>query len=141
MGLSGISLSVLVALPIAIILSTVLACIGQAIFLQNFGTLNTYNSHDQTGLFSIAALLVGGATAARATIPNVFLGVTIFHLMIIVTPQAAIALMGSSGGVGSYAQSFITYGAISLSLVLHAWRRQRSHDASRSNFRQMCGEI
>ena len=101
MGLSGISLSRLVALPIAvgldqqvaevsgipvnrtriiaIILSTVLACIGHAIFLQNFGTLNTYNSHDQTGLFS---------TAARATFPNVFLGVTIFHLVIIVTPQA-----------------------------------------------------
>lgn len=121
---------------IAIILSTVLACMGQAIFLQNFGTLNTYNSHDQTGLFSIAALLVGGATAARATIPNVFLGVTIFHLMIIVTPQAAIALMGSSGGIGSYAQSFVTYGAISLSLVLYAWRRQKNAEAARSHLRQ-----
>lgn len=31
----------------AIIISTVLSCYGQIIYLQNIGTLNTYNSHDQ----------------------------------------------------------------------------------------------
>ncbi|MBQ7264395.1 MAG: ABC transporter permease, partial [Synergistaceae bacterium] len=40
---------------IAIVISTVLACYGQIIYLQNMGTLNTYNSHDQAGMFSIAA--------------------------------------------------------------------------------------
>jgi simple sugar transport system permease protein len=73
---------------IAIIISTVLACYGQIIYLQNIGTLNTYNSHDQVGMFSIAALLIGGATVSRASISNVFVGVTLFHLMFIVSPMA-----------------------------------------------------
>jgi simple sugar transport system permease protein len=34
---------------LSIIISTVLACFGQIIFLQNIGTINTYNSHDQVG--------------------------------------------------------------------------------------------
>lgn len=49
---------------ISIIISTVLACYGQIIFLQNVGTMNTYNSHEQAGVFAIASLLVGGATVA-----------------------------------------------------------------------------
>jgi len=40
---------------LSIIISTVLACFGQIIFLQNIGTINTYNSHDQVGTFAIAA--------------------------------------------------------------------------------------
>src|SRR3712207_7512618 len=32
---------------IAIVISTVLAGIGQVIYLQNIGTMNTYNSHEQ----------------------------------------------------------------------------------------------
>ncbi|WP_367357351.1 ABC transporter permease, partial [Mesotoga sp.] len=59
---------------LSIIISTVLACYGQIIFLQNIGTINTYNSHDQVGTFAIAALLIGGASVAKATIPNVFIG-------------------------------------------------------------------
>ena len=44
---------------LAIVISTVLAAIGQIIFLQNIGTMNTYNSHEQIGMFAIAALLIG----------------------------------------------------------------------------------
>ncbi len=58
---------------IALVISTVFGfCYGQVIFLQNIGTLNTYNSHDQAGMFSIAALLIGGATVSKASISNVF---------------------------------------------------------------------
>jgi len=52
---------------IATVLSTVFAAWGQLFFLQNLGTLNTYSSHDQVGIFAIAALLVSGATVSRAT--------------------------------------------------------------------------
>lgn len=44
---------------VSIVISTVLASYGMIIFLQNMGTLNTYNSHEQIGFFCIAALLVG----------------------------------------------------------------------------------
>jgi Ribose/xylose/arabinose/galactoside ABC-type transport systems, permease components len=40
---------------LAIIISTLIACYGQIVSLQNLGTINTYNSHEQVGIFSIAA--------------------------------------------------------------------------------------
>ena len=67
---------------VSIVISTVFAGYGMILYLQNIGTLNTYNSHMQIGMFSVAALLVGGATVAKANIRNVFLGVILFHLML-----------------------------------------------------------
>ena len=69
---------------LSIIISTVLAGFGMIIYLQNMGNIATYSSHSQIGMFCIAALLVGGASVDKASIGNVFLGVTLFHLMFIV---------------------------------------------------------
>ncbi|MFW6409658.1 MAG: ABC transporter permease subunit, partial [Halanaerobiales bacterium] len=41
---------------LSVVISTVLAGWAQLIFLQNIGTLNTYGSHVQVGLFAVAAL-------------------------------------------------------------------------------------
>ncbi len=119
---------------VAIIVSTVLACYGQIIYLQNIGTLNTYNSHDQVGMFSIAALLIGGATVSRASISNVFVGVVLFHLMFIVSPTAGKALIGSAM-LGEYFRVFICYGIIAIALVLHAWRRAKDRERERASLR------
>lgn len=117
---------------IAIVISTVLACYGQIIFLQNIGTMNTYNSHEQAGMFAIAAILIGGASVSRATITNVFVGVTLFHLMFVVSPMAGKELIGQAQ-LGEYFRVFVSYGIIALALVLHAWKRQREKaDARRS---------
>ncbi len=119
---------------IAIIISTVLACYGQIIFLQNIGTLNTYNSHDQTATFAVAALLIGGASVARASIPNVFIGVILFHTMFVVSPTAGKQLMGSAM-IGEYFRVFVSYGVIALSIVLYAWKRVKEREQSRSSLR------
>lgn len=119
---------------VAIIMSTLLACYGQIIFLQNLGTLNTYNSHEQAGTFSIAALLIGGASVARASIPNVFIGVILFHLLFIVSPNAGKNLIGSAQ-LGEFFRQFVSYGVIALSLVLFAWKRQADEEASRAHLR------
>ena len=119
---------------IAIVISTVLACYGQIIYLQNMGTLNTYNSHDQTGMFSIAALLIGGASVSHASIANVFVGVILFHLMFIVAPVAGKNLVGDAQ-IGEYFRVFVSYGIIAISLVLHAWRRNREREAARRGLR------
>ena len=119
---------------IAIIISTVLACVGQIIFLQNIGTMNTYNSHDQAGMFAIAAILIGGASVSRATILNVFVGVTLFHLMFVVSPMAGKQLIGQAQ-LGEYFRVFVSYGIIALALVLHAWRRQREREDARRSLR------
>ncbi|MDR1378005.1 MAG: ABC transporter permease [Synergistaceae bacterium] len=119
---------------IAIVISTVLACYGQVIYLQNMGTLNTYNSHDQAGMFSIAALLIGGASVSRARIGNVFLGVILFHLMFIVAPMAGKNLMGQAQ-IGEYFRVFVSYGIIAMALVLHAWKRHRDRMEARGALR------
>ena len=119
---------------IAIVISTVLACYGQIIYLQNMGTLNTYNSHDQAGMFSIAALLIGGASVSRASIANVFVGVILFHLMFIVAPMAGKNLIGEAQ-IGEYFRVFVSYGIIAIALVLHAWKRNREREAARRSLR------
>ncbi|MFZ5925494.1 MAG: ABC transporter permease subunit [Bacillota bacterium] len=106
---------------VAIIISTVLAAWGQLIFLQNIGTLNTYNSHEQVGMFSIAALLVGGATTRRATIWNALVGVLLFHTLFVVSPLAGQAIVGIPQ-VGEYFRVFVAYGVIAVALALHAWQ-------------------
>jgi simple sugar transport system permease protein len=108
---------------LAIIISTLIACYGQIVSLQNLGTINTYNSHEQVGIFSIAALLVGGATAENASIVNVFLGVFLFHLMFVVSPMAGKNLIGDAQ-LGEYFRVFVSYGIIAVSLLLHAWKKR-----------------
>ena len=115
---------------ISIIISTVLACYGQIIFLQNMGNMSTYNAHDQTGFFAAAAILVGGATVSKATIPNCFIGVVLLHLMYIVVPRAGQNIFGD-GNIGEYFRQFIGYGVIALSLVIHAWRTKRQSEHTR----------
>jgi len=108
---------------LSIVISTVLACYGQILFLQNIGTMNTYQSHEQVGVFAIAALLVGGASVAKANIPNVFIGVILFHTMFVVSPRAGKALMGQAQ-LGEYFRVFVSYGVIAFSLALYAWRKR-----------------
>lgn len=109
---------------IAIIISTVLGAWGQLIYLQNLGTFNTYNSHEQVGMFSIAALLIGGASISRATIWNAIIGVLLFHTLFVVSPLAGQRILGVPQ-VGEYFRSFLAYGVIAVALALHAWQSKK----------------
>jgi simple sugar transport system permease protein len=119
---------------IAIIISTVLACYGQIIFLQNMGNMATYNAHDQTSFFAVAAILVGGASVKKATIPNVLIGVILLHVLFVVTPRAGQNLFGSAM-IGEYFRQFIGYGVIAFSLVLYAWRSRKDAARAREGLR------
>ena len=57
----------------SITFSTIIAALGQVIYLQNMGNMNTFSSHEQVGQYAIAALLVGGASIKKASIGHVFL--------------------------------------------------------------------
>lgn len=115
---------------LSIVISTVLACYGQIIFLQNIGTMNTYNSHEQVGVFAVAALLMGGASVAKANISNVFIGVILFHTMFVVSPRAGKELIGQAQ-LGEYFRVFISYGVIAFSLALYAWRKRAEKENER----------
>ena len=108
---------------IAIVMSTVLAGIGMVIYLQNMGNISTYSSHTQIGMFCIAALLVGGASVDKASIGNVFLGVTLFHLMFIVAPSAGAKITGDSM-IGEYFRVFISYGVITVALIMYETKKR-----------------
>ena len=110
---------------IAIILSTVLAGLGQLIFVQNFGLFQTYGAHEQVGLYAGAAILVGGASIVRATNGQALLGCVLFHTLFIVAPLAGKNLFGDAA-IGEYFRVFSSYGVIAMALVLHAWRGRPS---------------
>ena len=118
---------------ISIVISTVLAGFGMIIYLQNMGNISTYSSHSQIGMFCIAALLVGGASVEKASIGNVFLGVILFHTMFIVAPKAGAAITGDSM-IGEYFRVFVSYGIITVALVLYETKKRR---AQRSSGRQL----
>ena len=109
---------------IATIISTALAAWGQLVFLQNLGTLNTYSSHEQVGMFSIAALLVSGATVSRATVGQALIGTLLFHTLFVVSPLAGKALLGDAQ-IGEFFRVFVAYAVITVALVLHAWQHAR----------------
>ena len=123
---------------ISIVISTVLACIGQIIFLQNMGNMSTYNAHDQTGFFAAAAILVGGASVNKASIKNVFIGIILLHFLYIVTPMAGQSLFDSAM-IGEYFRQFSGYAAIALSLVMHAARNQKNAEKQRAALRAESG--
>ena len=106
---------------IATCISTVLAAWGQLIFLQNLGTFNTVQQQDNVGLYSVAAILVGGATVQKANNRHATVGVVLFHTLFVVAPLAATKIVGDSA-ISEYIRMFISYGVIAVSLALHAWK-------------------
>jgi len=106
---------------IATIFSTVLAAWGMIIYMQNMGTLAVYDSHKNIGLFSVAAILVGGASTSRASVKNALVGAALFNSMTIISSELGPALFGDPG-VGEFFRSFMVYGVIGLALGLYIWK-------------------
>lgn len=107
---------------IAIILSTVFAGFGQIMFIQNMGVFSTYGAQEQTGLFAVASILIGGATVAKATIGHAILGTILFHSLFIISPLAAQTLFGNAQ-VGEYFRVFLAYSVIGAALAMYAWKK------------------
>lgn len=114
----------------SIVVSTVLACYGQIIYLQNIGTLATYAGQDQAALYAAASILVGGASVMHASIPNAIIGTMLFHLMFIILPQAGRILTGDAM-MGEYFRTFISYGVVTLALIMHAYNRMKQAEEAR----------
>jgi len=67
---------------IASILSTVLAALGIIIYGQSFGYVQLYDAPMMMAFPTVAAILIGGATASRAKVFHVILGAFIFNSML-----------------------------------------------------------
>lgn len=64
---------------VANILSTILAGLGIIMYSQGYGYVQLYNGPLNMAFPAVAAVLVGGATASKASIPNVLIGVCLFQ--------------------------------------------------------------
>ncbi|HWP50784.1 MAG TPA: ABC transporter permease [Clostridia bacterium] len=108
---------------IAVIVSTILAALGQVIYIQEIGNFTTYTAHENVGTYAIAALLVGGASIKKANIEQAFLGAILFHTMFVVAPLAGKNLFGDAA-TGEYFRVFVCYAVIAIALALHAWKTE-----------------
>lgn len=108
----------------AMVLSTVLAALGQLVFLQNIGMFDVYTAHLNTGLISSAALLAGGASIKNAKIKHAVLGIFLFHTLFIVSPQAGQNLFHNAA-LGEYFRSFVAYGTIAFALIINIKNENR----------------
>lgn len=117
----------------AIMISTLLAALGQLIFIQEIGNFTTYSAHENVGTFAIAALLVGGASIKKANIGHAILGALLFHTMFIFSPIAGKNLFNDAQ-IGEYFRVFACYAVIATALALHAWKTsvaQKSMEAEK----------
>ena len=74
---------------VANILSTVLAGVGIIVYAQGYGYAQLYNGPLMMAFPAVAAVLIGGATAAKASCANVVLGVFIFQGLMTATVPVA----------------------------------------------------
>lgn len=109
---------------IAVMISTVLAAWGMIIYLQDMGTLNTYNAHTNIGMFAVASILVGGASTSKANIKNALIGVVLFNAMFIMSPEIGQAVFGQAL-LGEYFRTFMAYGVIGAALGLYVWKANK----------------
>lgn len=112
---------------LATVFSTVIASWGQLVFLQNMGTYSTYTAQQNVGTFSIAALLVGGATIDKANVKQAFVGVVLFQLLFLLAPAVGTKLFNDNQ-VGEYFRTIIYNGVIAVALVLHALNKFKQQE-------------
>jgi simple sugar transport system permease protein len=64
---------------IANVISTVLAALGIILYSQSYGYVQLYTAPLNMAFPAVAAILIGGATASRASVTNVIIGVFLFQ--------------------------------------------------------------
>ena len=71
---------------LSVIMSTWLAAVGILVYEQGFGFVQLYNAPFNMALPAVSAILIGGATATKASITNVIIGTILFQGMVTMTP-------------------------------------------------------
>ena len=71
---------------LSVVMSTWLAAIGILVYEQGFGFVQLYNAPFNMALPAVSAILIGGATANKASITNVVIGTILFQGMVTMTP-------------------------------------------------------
>lgn len=79
------------------IVASIIAAVGIIIYSQSYGYYMLYTTPRSMAFPPMAAILIGGAAAKRATIPNVIIGLIIYYLIItLASPVSAGIFSGDS---------------------------------------------
>lgn len=78
---------------LAVVMSTWLAAVGILVYQQGFGFIQLYLAPNNLTLPTVSAILIGGATLRRASIPNVIIGTLLFQGIVTMTPTVMNAMI------------------------------------------------
>jgi simple sugar transport system permease protein len=70
----------------SVIMSTWLGAMGILMYQQGFGFIQLYNAPNNLTMPTVAAILIGGASVNKATIPHVIIGTVLFQGIVTMTP-------------------------------------------------------
>ena len=71
---------------LSVIMSTWLGAMGILMYQQGFGFIQLYNAPNNLTMPTVAAILIGGASVNKASIPNVIIGTILFQGIVTMTP-------------------------------------------------------
>lgn len=71
---------------LSVVLSTWLAAVGILVYEQGFGFVQLYMAPFNMALPAVSAILIGGASVNKASIPNVIIGTFLFQGIVTMTP-------------------------------------------------------
>ena len=71
---------------LSVIMSTWLGAVGILVYQQGFGFIQLYLAPNNLTLPTVSAILIGGATINKASIPNVIIGTLLFQGIVTMTP-------------------------------------------------------
>lgn len=71
---------------LSVVMSTWLGAVGILVYEQGFGFVQLYNAPFNMALPAVSAILIGGATANKASITNVIIGTLLFQGIVTMTP-------------------------------------------------------
>ena len=78
---------------ISVVFSSVLAAVGIIVSQQSFGFIQLYNAPLAFAFPAVAAVLLGGASVNKASIPNVVVGTILFQGILTMTPSVINSLI------------------------------------------------
>jgi simple sugar transport system permease protein len=100
---------------VSVVLSTILAAIGMIVYEQSFGFIQMFGAPMAFVFPSVAAVLLGGATVNKASIPNVIIGTILFQGIVTMTPSVINSAI--SIDVSEIIRIIVSYGMILYALT------------------------
>jgi len=98
------------------VLSTVLGAVGIVVYAQSYGFLQLYQAPLMMAFPAVAAVLIGGASASKAKISHVILGVFLFQGLLTISLPVASKLV-PEGNLSEVARMIIQNGIILYALT------------------------